>query len=138
MSRRSKLYHFVGLNLILATAAGCGGSSNHKPVAAVGKDQTVKVGSMVVIDGTASRDPDGDKIAFTWSMAAPAGSKAKLDDTHASAASFTADVEGAYTVSLVVFDGSYSSSASQAHVAATRDNVAPVAEAGQDRTVKVG
>ena len=54
-----------------------------------------------------SFDPDGDMIAaFRWQIdLKPPGSTAVLSDPEAVTPSLTADVQGEYRISLVVFDG---------------------------------
>ena len=41
---------------------------NRPPIADAGLDQEVPAGLTVVLDGTASFDPDGDGLIFTWSL----------------------------------------------------------------------
>lgn len=60
---------------------------NHPPVANAGPDQTVKAGTTVQLDGTASRDPDSDPLTFTWS--ALSGPAVQLSDVHSPTPSFT-------------------------------------------------
>ena len=49
--------------------------ANTAPVADVGPDQRVALGSRVILDGSASRDADGDPLAYQWSLTAlPPGS----------------------------------------------------------------
>ncbi|NQV33330.1 MAG: DNRLRE domain-containing protein, partial [Phycisphaeraceae bacterium] len=40
--------------------------TNEAPVANAGEDRVVEVGETVSLDGSASHDPDGDELAFTW------------------------------------------------------------------------
>ncbi|MBL9141390.1 MAG: hypothetical protein JNK53_05935 [Phycisphaerae bacterium] len=39
---------------------------NHEPFAVAGTNQTVAEGVLVTLDGTASYDPDGDAITYSW------------------------------------------------------------------------
>ena len=81
-------------------------SANQAPVAHAGEDQTVTTGSVVQLDGSASSDPDGDPLTYTWSITSkPAGSTAALSDPVAGNPSFTADMEGTYVLRLIVNDG---------------------------------
>jgi hypothetical protein len=52
---------------------------NVSPIADAGKDQAVTVGSRVVLDGTASYDPEGTALKYAWSLTnIPYGSSAAL------------------------------------------------------------
>ncbi|HBG05571.1 MAG: hypothetical protein A2075_07555 [Geobacteraceae bacterium GWC2_58_44] len=80
--------------------------SNSKPVADAGGNQSVVAGSVVELNGSGSTDANGDVLACTWSFVSrPTGSSAVLTASLPAAASFTADMTGAYVVSLVVNDG---------------------------------
>ena len=82
------------------------GSSNNPPIADAGPDVEIIVGEAAVLDGTASTDPDGDDLAYAWSLtSAPAGSRAALFDASTAISSFKADLAGTYTAQLVVDDG---------------------------------
>ena len=77
-----------------------------RPVADAGSDQTVFAGRLVVLDGTASLDADGDPITFSWAITSrPPGSSAALDDSGAEQPTFFADLPGTYLVQLIVNDG---------------------------------
>jgi hypothetical protein len=65
---------------------------------------TAIVSQLVGIDGTTSSDPEGDPLAFAWTLTAPTGSVAAIDDPTAQNALFVPDVRGTYTVTLVVAD----------------------------------
>ena len=92
---------------------------NEEPVAVAGPDQTVTVGSTVVLDGTGSYDPNGDPLTFAWEMTvAPAGSIAALSDPLSPAPRFTADIAGTYEIQLVVDDGEFASTPDTVRVSA--------------------
>lgn len=76
------------------------------PVANAGPAQYTNVGGTVTLDGSASTDPDGDPITFSWViLSAPIGSAATLTNATTSRAGLVADLEGAYSVKLTVSDG---------------------------------
>lgn len=130
--KTAQLKHTIKLLIVLFTchwlfACGAGSSevtdnpdnssdnvvvSNNAPVANAGAVQTVSTGSTVTLDGSASLDADGDPLTYAWSMSSkPDGSSALLSNELTSAASFIADVDGDYVITLVVNDGQASSPA---------------------------
>ncbi len=88
------------------------GGANQAPVARPGANRTVATGSTVALDGSASSDPEGTALTFSWSLALPAGSGAALTGANTSKPSFVADLAGVYTATLTVSDGALSASAS--------------------------
>jgi hypothetical protein len=82
------------------------GVGNTAPVATVGPDQTVAVRATVTLDGSASRDTDGNALTYRWAlMAKPTGSTATLSDPTAARSTFVADMGGEYVAQLTVNDG---------------------------------
>ena len=85
---------------------------NSTPTASAGVNQHIVAGasSVVTLDGSASSDADGDPLTYAWTMTAkPGGSTAALSNTTVVAPTFTADIEGTYTLGLVVNDGTVNS-----------------------------
>jgi hypothetical protein len=113
---------------------------NAAPVADAGPDVETPPGTAATLDGTASADPDGDALAYLWTVTSrPAGSLAEPGDPTAAAPSFTPDLPGAYVLSLVVSDGTLDSAPDTAVVTAPAPaNAPPVADAGPDTAVTVG
>ena len=109
---------------------------NQPPVAVAGPDQTVSPGATVVLDGTASSDPDSDPLAYRWSLSRPAGSAAVLSDATAPSPGFVADVPGSYVAQLIVNDGLVDSAPDTVTISTT--NTTPVAVAGPDQRVPTG
>ncbi len=82
------------------------GTGNTAPVANAGPDQIVAISTTVMLDGTASRDADGNALTWNWVLTAkPAGSIAALSDPASSRPSFTVDKGGEYVAQLIVNDG---------------------------------
>jgi hypothetical protein len=83
-----------------------GSTVNLPPLANAGADRVVPVGQHVVLDGSASTDPDNDPLSYRWELTSiPPGSAAVLSDAGAVQPSFLADQPGDYVVVLVVNDG---------------------------------
>ena len=81
------------------------------PIANAGSDQTVNMNTSVTLDGTASVDLNGNALTYAWTLTSkPNGSSAALSSSTASKPTFTADVAGVYIASLVVNNGTLSSS----------------------------
>ncbi len=76
--------------------------SDNMPVADAGQDQELNP-SMVTLDGSASYDPDGDQLTYTWSQIA--GTDVDISDPHAVQPTFLAKTGGNYRFTLVVNDG---------------------------------
>ena len=119
--------------------AGCNTSPNTPPVANAGVTQNVTVGSLVTLDGSGSRDANNQSLTYLWQLTAkPTGSLAALSSATSAKPTFTADLAGTYTVSLVVNDGKDNSPASTASVFSSVSNSAPVANGGTNQSVAVG
>ena len=113
----------------LATSEIFHGLSN-PPTAAAGSGQTVRPGSLVHLDGSASTDDvtAGQNLVFSWTLASvPAGSGAALSGGATATPSFLADRPGAYVAKLVVTDED--GQASNAGQVTVTSNAAPTAGA---------
>src|SRR5712691_1899261 len=79
------------------------------------------MGSSVALDGRSSADPQGRSLAYDWSITArPVLSQTSLNDAHIATPSFIPDLDGNYTIDLVVSNGVLSSPASQVIVTARK------------------
>lgn len=118
----------------------CGdGGSNQSPTASISGSASATVGTTVILDGSGSRDPEGQALSYRWELVTrPSGSQAVLDDASKVRASLLPDVAGAYVVRLVVNDGRADSVAATFSLTASKANTAPVARAGEDRTAVNG
>jgi len=115
----------------------CITSQYSTPVANAGPPQTVYVGTTVQLNGTASYDPAGLPLTYSWSFVSiPSGSTAKLSSSTSASPTFVADKVGSYTVKLVVNNGHNCSP--PATVTITSQYSTPVANAGPNQTVYVG
>ena len=112
-------------------------TGNSRPVANAGPDQTVFVGNTVHLDGSTSRDADGDALRYRWSLTAvPAGSVATLSDPAAVQPSFVADLPGTYVAQLIVNDGTVDSLPDTVMI--TTANRPPVLAPIGNRTIGLG
>lgn len=112
---------------------------NSAPTADAGPDQNVNTSVLVNLDGAGSSDPDGDSLKYSWSFVSiPSGSSTSLANGATATPAFTPDVDGDYVVELVVSDGSVASVSDRVTITATTANSAPVADAGDKRTVSTG
>jgi len=126
---------------------GCGGDTkdtafeiaNQAPISVAGGNQSVTVDSSVILDGSASRDPNGDPLSYRWSLTAkPNGSSASLSLHSSAKPSFIADLAGTYVATLIVNDGKIDGAPSTVSVTASAANAAPVANAGNTQNVITG
>jgi beta-lactamase superfamily II metal-dependent hydrolase len=75
------------------------------PTADAGADATVNEGDVVVLDGSASSDPNGDPLSFSWAQTAgPAVSLAGADTASPSFTAPPVDAATALTFALTVTD----------------------------------
>lgn len=102
---------------------------NGTPIANAGPDQIVNAGALVNLDGSGSSDPDGDVLTYAWSLSVPADSTAALSNPAALDPTFTADLPGVYSATLVVSDATEDSAPDQVVITASEPspNTAPTA-----------
>ena len=80
-------------------------TTNLLPVADAGEDQHVAVNSIVQLDGSGSIDPDGDSLAYSWTLVRkPTGSDTMLVASNTPLPTFTPDTSGNYIAKLIVDD----------------------------------
>jgi PKD repeat protein len=92
------------LALLALGLAGCKGVS--PPTAGIAPISAVTVGTVVLLDGTASTDPQSRPLEYRWHLSGrPPGSRAAILNARLAVASLQADADGEYQVSLVVGNG---------------------------------
>ena len=108
--------------------------TDHPPIVNAGLDQTATAGQVVNLDGSLSRDPDGDPLSFHWVQ--KSGSSVQLQNAATASPSFTAPANptqsNALTFELVVSDGVYASVPDSVNVVVqgsqpSQVNIAPLA-----------
>jgi chitinase len=110
---------------------------NQPPVARAGSDRMIPRNTRVVLDGSASSDPEGLLVTYRWLLvSAPAASTATLGSTTMATTEITCDVPGTYEVTLVVSDGLLMSAPDAVRIIVS-DGV-PIANAGPDQTLHWG
>ncbi|MBX3349973.1 MAG: SBBP repeat-containing protein [Nitrospira sp.] len=109
---------------------------NRPPVAEAGLDQTVQEGSPVLLNGSASYDPDVESITYTWLQVF--GPTVTLAYPNSATPNFTAPPVGAsggqVDFELIVTDARGSNHADYVSVFISNVNQPPVSNAGLDQT----
>lgn len=112
-------------------------TANTPPVANPGLDKSITAGNTVQLDGSASTDADGNRLAYRWALVSkPTGSTASVASPNSVRASFTADVAGSYVAQLIVNDGQAESAPAIVHFSTTNNR--PLANAGTQQKIVVG
>ncbi len=101
------------------------------PVAVAGPDRNVRVRDSLLFDGSASSDPEGAPLFFTWDFGDGSPTVSQVAVAHAYAA------PGTYLVLLKVRDPEGYTSQDSALVT-VRANQSPIASAGPDQIAKAG
>ncbi len=109
------------------------------PVADAGSDRSVTLGSVVVLNGSKSSDPDGTVEHYNWTCTSHT---VVLDDEDSVDPSFTPDLTEVYTFTLKVQDdqGNWSRDEDSVDITVLEPgvNLPPSADAGEDQTVTLG
>ncbi|MEE8271989.1 MAG: PKD domain-containing protein, partial [Alphaproteobacteria bacterium] len=120
----------VGSTLISSALA----QGSPPPVADAGFDETFAVDAKVTLDGSRTTDPEGELLAFSWSLvSAPANSGAALSEPTTVKPTFTVDQPGDYVFELIVTAGPRTSAPDSVTISTV--NSAPVAAAGPDQAI---
>ena len=121
---------------------GSGGTGNSSPVANAGANQSVDEQTTVTLDGSASTDPDGDTLGYSWTQTA--GVTATLSNAFSAQASFDGPDVGignntVLTFQLRVTDGNGGVNTTSVDVTVNGvSNTDPVVDAGNDQAAAEG
>lgn len=102
--------------------------ANRPPIADAGADASVTVGTLVTLDGSASRDPDGSALTYAWRQ--NGGPAVTLAGTTSARPTFTPTSPGQYAFELVVGDGRATSPADTVTVTVTAAPTCPTGQTG--------
>ena len=139
----ARLAATVLLLALMALGLACSSESsdpNERPVAAIDAPASAAPGSAIVLDGSASADPEGAPLSFQWQQVSGPG--VEIHGLSAASASFAAPphAENSESVAftLVVSDGELFSAPALVTIALIDPNTPPVADAGEAQTVAPG
>ncbi len=107
-------------------------AENEDPVADAGGTYQIDEGGGIILDGSASSDPDGDALSFRWDL----DGDGEYDDGFGPTVLYTSNESGRVTVGLKVIDARLGIDTDTATI--TLHNVAPTADAGGPYSVKEG
>ena len=109
-------------------------SDDLRPIADCGPDTYGQVGQASRLDGSASSDPEGARVGYTWAVSSvPACSRlgsGSIYDQGTATPSVIPDCQGLFVMSLVVDDGLQWSEPDYCTIDVRSDNRPPVAESG--------
>ncbi|MGV3560279.1 PKD domain-containing protein [Larkinella arboricola] len=112
---------------------------NEPPIIEVKDIQTVVIGKTVTLDGSATKDPEGQSLTYRWEIKTkPVSSAAVLSNATAVTTEFTADKPGTYIIVLTVTDADGKSATKEITITINVPGQAPIANAGQSATVSIG
>ncbi|MBI4870217.1 MAG: matrixin family metalloprotease [Candidatus Riflebacteria bacterium] len=103
---------------------------NTPPIANAGLSRVVPQGSTVQLSGTASSDPDGNPLTYSWLQLS--GPETALQGAATAQPSFVASINGVYRFKLTVTDPSNASDSATVDITS---NAPPIPNPGPNRSV---
>lgn len=120
-----------GFGLVNTLKAVQTANMNNTPAANAGPDQSVNTNTTVTLNGSNSKDADGDWLSYSWTQTS--GTKVSLTNAKSVKATFTPAAAGIYVFQLTVSDGKASSSDS-----VTINATTPVAKGLKVKSINLG
>jgi hypothetical protein len=113
-------------------------ATNSTPVAVINSLRaTYAQNEKISLNGSASYDVDNHELSYQWAIEKePENSESSLVASNSPFAEFTASAIGEYQLKLTVSDGDLTDDTTQAFTIDS-NNTAPVANAGEDQTLKI-
>jgi hypothetical protein len=105
---------------------------NLPPVAVAGDDQNVLAGETVMLDGSASNDPEGEDLQFIWTQ--EQGNPVRFDTGSPTPVFIASEFTTEIVLALVVSDGDNLSVPDRLTIYVQGPNRAPIADAGLPQT----
>ena len=136
----------VGANIIEVEVTASNGTDtktyrvtvtrNQNPIANAGPDATKVVGTEVILNGSGSRDPDGNNndLSYAWKHVGSSPPAVRIVLANIARPTFTPVTAGTYTFSLTVTDNDGDSRTDDGVTITATPNQPPVAAAGDDDT----
>ena len=120
---------------------------NAKPIATTGPDRTVSSGAPVMLDGSASRDPGGTIVSYSWSVTSKSprdlsvnitedGTNVDNPATHNAQFTTEPGTVALLKFKLTVTDDKGFTGQNEVTIRVSIPNIAPTADAGADRVVR--
>ena len=110
---------------------------NKVPVSNAGSNQIMNEGAIATLDGSASSDPDNNKLTYLWT--APAGiTLSSVSDVKPTFLAPEVKTDQIFTFSLVVNDGIVNSTTAQVLITVKQVNKAPILTSAKSFFAKVG
>lgn len=138
---KQTLVAFAVLLVVTTTAGGTlvtndAVPANESPLADAGLDQEVTKSATVLLDGTGSRDPDGQITSYRWSIRTPSGDTITPDCADCNRTRFTPTETGRYRVTITVTDGGNASSSDTLYVEVSPGSEPTVSLSGPQQPTK--
>jgi len=110
---------------------------SNTPKANAGKDQTVRGGSTITLDGSKSTNPEGTPLTYQWTAPDGITLSSASDAKPTFVAPYVADFT-TYLFTLTVNNGIADSKTDKVIITVRPANLPPVANAGSDQSVRIG